>query len=236
VGEPDLPPSAGRVAKAVDPLKYLAADREKAIGLLDVSRETLERLDRYADLIVKWQPAVNLVGSSTLTSLWTRHILDCARIARIGREHRHWLDLGSGAGLPGLVIAMLLADRPGSSVDLIESDQRKAAFLREAARVTGAPATVHAARIDKAISGFLGKVTAVTARALAPLPRLLELAEPVLTNGAEGFFPKGQALELELAQASTRFAFEARIVPGEAEAKGRVVVIRGLRRRRALGG
>ena len=223
------------MTKGVDALKWSEADRKKAIGLLNVSRETLARLDCYARLIVKWQPAVNLVASSTLGSLWTRHILDCARIARIGSEHRRWLDLGSGAGLPGLVIAILLADHPGTRVDLIESDQRKAAFLREAARLANAPACIHPVRIEKAVSGFAGKVTAVTARALAPLPRLLDLAEPLLTNGAEGFFPKGQALELELAQASARFAFEARIVSSEAEAKGRVVVIRGLQRRRALG-
>jgi len=235
VREPGLPRKTHHVTKDVHPLKWSEGDRKKAIELLDVSRETLARLDCYAELIVKWQPAVNLVASSTIASLWSRHILDCAQIARIGGEHRRWLDLGSGAGLPGLVIAILLAGRPGVGVDLIESDQRKAVFLREAARLTGAPACVHAVRIEKAVSHFIGKVTAVTARALAPLPRLLGLAEPLLTHGAEGFFPKGQALELELAQASARFAFEARIVSSEAEAKGRVVVIRGLQRRRAPG-
>jgi 16S rRNA (guanine527-N7)-methyltransferase len=239
-----VPPRPGRgagsadtalVVKLIQPRRWLEEDRERVIGHLKVSRETLARLDRYAELLVKWQPIVNLVAPSTIGPLWTRHILDSAQIANIGREHLRWLDLGSGAGLPGVVIAILLAERSGAGVDLIESDQRKAAFMQEAARVTGAPATVHAVRIEAALQGFVGKVTAVTARALAPLPRLLELAEPLLTSGAEGFFPKGQALDSEFVQASARFAFEMRTVPSEADAKGRVVVIRSVRRRPELG-
>jgi 16S rRNA (guanine527-N7)-methyltransferase len=224
------------VNKATHPLRWLAASRDSVFRQLGVSRETGARLDRYAELLVKWQAAVNLVAPSTIPSLWARHILDCAQIVKIGHDHLRWVDLGSGAGLPGLVIAILLADRPGASVDLVESDQRKSAFLREAARVSGAPAVIHAERIESALGDLVGKVTAVTARALAPLPRLFELAEPLLTSGAEGFFPKGQALDLELTQASARFAFAARIVSSETDAKGRIVVIRDLRRCRALGG
>ncbi|MFI5013775.1 MAG: 16S rRNA (guanine(527)-N(7))-methyltransferase RsmG [Hyphomicrobiales bacterium] len=213
-------------------------DRERALPLLNVSRETIGRLDLYVALLLKWQKAINLVAPSTLGTVWTRHILDSAQIAALGPEHRNWSDLGSGAGLPGLIIAILSSERGSESeVHLVESDQRKASFLREAARVTKAPAIVHAFRIEDAIDGLIGRVTAVTARALAPLPKLLELAEPLLTKGIEGFFPKGQALESELEQASILFDFEARLAASRTDKNGRIVIIRKLRRRAAsIGG
>ena len=207
-------------------------DRARAVAGLDVSRETLGRLDLYAELLLKWQRRINLVSASTLSSLWTRHILDSAQIAGLGAAERHWADIGSGAGFPGLVIAVLSMDHsPPSEVHLIESDQRKASFLREAARITGAPAIVHAERAETALPRLSGRIGAVTARAVASLPDLLVLAEPLLTTGATGFFPKGQTLESDLKRASSLFEFEAELVPSKTDETGRVAVIRHLRRR-----
>ena len=214
-----------------------AADRERAIAALDVSRETLGRLDLYADLVAKWQRTINLIAPSTLASLWTRHMLDSAQIADLGRQHCFRADLGSGAGFPGLVIALIQQERyPDGVVHLVESDRRKASFLAEAARVTGAPALIHAERIDVALAPLRGKVTAVTARALAPLPKLLEYAEPLLTSGADGFFPKGQALDSELKRASALFEFQSRLVPSRTETSGKIAVIQAVRRRGGVAG
>jgi 16S rRNA (guanine527-N7)-methyltransferase len=230
----------------VDFASALQEDRERALASLNVSRETLGRLDAYVDLLVKWQRAINLVAPSTLKSLWTRHILDSAQIATLGAKHQSWADLGSGAGFPGLIVAILSSDRardpardpareragPGL-FHLIESDQRKASFLREAARITGVSVEIHACRAEDILPELRGMVTAVTARALAPLPSLLALAEPLLTTGAEGFFPKGETLSSELQRASEVFAFESRAVPSQSDEKGRILVIRDLRRRPA---
>ena len=251
---PAFKPARAKAPRAkeakVDFVDALREDRERALASLDVSRETLGRLDAYVDLLVKWQRAINLVAPSTLKSLWTRHILDSAQIATLGAKHQSWADLGSGAGFPGLIIAILARDlardpardpakdqpsewpEPGF-FHLIESDQRKASFLREAARVTGVSVKIHACRVEDILPELRGKVTAVTARALAPLPSLLALAEPLLTTGAEGFFPKGETLSSELQRASEVFAFESRAVPSQSDEKGRILVIRDLRRRPA---
>jgi 16S rRNA (guanine527-N7)-methyltransferase len=212
----------------------LRQDRERILALLNVSRETSERLDAYLTLLMRWQKAVNLVASSTLGSLWTRHVLDSAQIAEIGAHHSLWADIGSGAGFPGMVLAILAMEKskPGT-FHLVESDRRKASFLREAARVTGAPAVIHACRAEVSLPSLAQKVTAITARALAPLPRLLALAEPLLTTGSEGFFPKGETLSLEMEQALELFAFESRTMPSRSDEKGLILVIRDLRRRAA---
>ena len=215
-----------------NPAIALQHDRELALEALDVSRETVARLDAYVALLLKWQKAINLIAPSTLGAIWTRHILDSAQIAELGIEHRRFADLGSGAGFPGLVIAILSMDQgDATKLHLIESDQRKSSFLREAVRVTQAPALIHARRVEDTLSGLDGQVTAVTARALAPLHRLLDLAEPLLTTGADGFFPKGEALGSELRQAAALFQFESRSVPSRTDENGRILVIRKLRRR-----
>lgn len=161
---------------------------------LGVSRETLGRLEAYADLLVKWQKAINLVSPATLPELWRRHILDCGQLARLAPLDGLWLDLGAGAGLPGLVLAILGA----REVRLVESDGRKCAFLREAARITAAPAQILHARIEN-VAPFHADV--VTARALAPLPKLLGFAAPFLGGGGIALFPKGQDVEAELTEA-----------------------------------
>src|SRR4051794_29152991 len=170
----------------------LRADRDAALALTPVSRETGERLDRFVDLLLTWQKTTNLISRSTLPHLWTRHIADSLQLLDLAADARTFIDLGSGGGFPGLVIACALADQNGAAVHLVESNAKKAAFLREAARVTGTPVTVHVMRIEKFVDSWSGRADAVTARALAPLNLLLTLSFPLLVTGALGLFPKGQ--------------------------------------------
>ena len=117
----------------------LDADRAQALALTPVSRETAARLDRFVELLLKWQKTTNLIASSTIRTLWTRHIADSLQLLDLAPDARLWVDMGSGAGFPGLMIASALCERPGAEVHLIESNARKAAFLREAAALTGSP-------------------------------------------------------------------------------------------------
>ncbi len=164
--------------------------------LAGVSRETRERLDLYADLLRKWQRSINLVGPRTLDDLWNRHFTDSAQLLPlISPSARVLVDFGSGAGFPGLVLAILGI----AEVHLIESDQRKATFLREVARATSTPVTVHAKRIEQ-VTPFPADV--VSARALAPLGDLLGFAALFLRPDSICLFPKGQMAEDELSAAS----------------------------------
>jgi 16S rRNA (guanine527-N7)-methyltransferase len=158
--------------------------------LLNVSRETADRLNRFALLLNRWNPRINLVSASTLPDLWTRHIADSAQLYRLKpKGTRHWVDLGSGGGFPGLIVAILAHDAdPDMRVTLIESDQRKAAFLRTAIRETGAPATVLAQRAESALSQ---SADVVSARAFAPLPELLRHVSRHLNPGGTALLPKG---------------------------------------------
>jgi 16S rRNA (guanine527-N7)-methyltransferase len=167
-------------------------DRFAALRLVPVSRETLERLDAYVGLLGQWRKAVNLIAESTFAEVWTRHVADSAQLLPFAPQAKVWVDMGSGAGFPGLVIAIQLADEPNARVHLIESDQRKCAFLREAARVTGAPAIIHNERIETATPAITDVVDAVSARALAPLPKLIDFAKIWLDHGAVGVFPRGR--------------------------------------------
>jgi 16S rRNA (guanine527-N7)-methyltransferase len=215
------PAPAGQDRPGADLAEALAADRARALDLLPVSRENAERLDRFVALLLKWQPAQNLVSAATLPNVWTRHIADSLQLAaHLPPEARVVADLGSGAGFPGLVLAIALAEREGARVHLVESNQRKAAFLREAARVTGAPATVHAARIEAALPEIAGPVDVVTARALAPLPDLIALAYPLLKTGAIGLFLKGQDVERELTETSKSWTLQTASAPSLIEAGG----------------
>jgi 16S rRNA (guanine527-N7)-methyltransferase len=169
--------------------------REGFARLVPVSRETLDRLSAYVDLLKAWNPRINLVGGNSLGDVWRRHILDSAQLCPLLPPRcRVLLDLGSGAGLPGLILAILGVPE----VHLVEADQRKAAFLREAVRVTGASATVHARRIET-LPPFA--VDVVTARALAPLADLLALAAPFLGPATVCLFLKGEGVAAELTRA-----------------------------------
>lgn len=162
-----------------------------------VSRETLKRLQVYADLLVTWQRALNLVSKTTLSDLWRRHMLDSAQLApMIGSGHAI-ADLGSGAGFPGMVLALLAQDYGYGPVTLVESDQRKCGFMREVRRATGVEVEIIAARAE--VTGPL-RADVVTARALAPVSRLLELAAPHVAEGGRCLFLKGRQAGDELTQ------------------------------------
>ena len=162
-----------------------------------------------------------------MPALWTRHIADSLQLlALLPEAARTLVDLGSGAGFPGLVLAIALADRPGASVHLIESHQRKAAFLRAAATETGAPAVIIADRAEAVLGRFAGAVDAVTARALAPLPTLLELTAPLLKTGAVGLFPKGQSVEAELTEAGKSWTLQVDLLPSLTDPGGRILRVR----------
>ena len=193
--------------------------RAAAGELLGVSRETLERLQTYLDLLQRWQKRINLVGATTLADPWRRHIVDCGQLWRLWPAGARVLaDLGSGAGLPGLVLAVLGAP----AVHLIESDRRKAAFLREAARACGVVVSVHAERIE-AVPGLAADV--ITARALAPLPDLLSLAEPHLHAGTTLLLLKGRSAASELTKARERWTMRTASEPSLSDAEGQLLTI-----------
>jgi 16S rRNA (guanine527-N7)-methyltransferase len=209
----------------------LSADRDRALSLTPVSRETATRLDRFVALLLQWQSNTNLIAPSTIPELWTRHIADSLQLLALAPEARIWRDLGSGAGFPGLVLACALADQPGSMVHLVESNAKKAAFLREAIRVTGVPAIVEPVRIEDIAQNQKLKTDVVTARALAPLDRLLQLAYPWIERGAQGLFLKGQDVEAELTQASKYWTIAASLVASKTSLDSRIVIVRSLERR-----
>lgn len=183
------------------------ADKQTFLQAIPVSRETMERLEAYERLVTKWTPAINLVASSTLPNLWSRHFLDSAQIFSLcppGAET--WADLGSGGGFPGLVIAMMAKEKmPGLSVTLVESDLRKAAFLATVARETGLDVTIRAERVEK-IAPLNADV--VSARALAPLSKLLSWARCHLKPEGRALFLKGAEHEAEILAARQDWAFE----------------------------
>jgi 16S rRNA (guanine527-N7)-methyltransferase len=182
-----------------------------------VSRETLARLEAYAELLIRWSARINLVGRETLAGLWLRHMLDSAQLRPLVPDHAQSLiDLGSGAGFPGLVLAILGV--PG--VELIEADSRKAAFLREAARITEAVVAIHPCRIA-AVPPHM--VDVVTARAVAPLDRLLDLARPFIGCGTVCLFPKGERAEQELTLARKRWTMTVSMHHSIADPRGVVL-------------
>jgi 16S rRNA (guanine527-N7)-methyltransferase len=199
-----------------------------------VSRETIDKLSTYEALLRQWQKTINLVAPSTLDAIWSRHFADSAQLLALAPpDARRWLDLGSGAGFPALVLAIMLADRPDAKVTLIESDTRKAAFLGEVARRTGAPVDIRPERIEKvATQSKLGPVDVITARALAPLPRLLELAAPAFSDHTVGLFLKGREAETEVDAARERWTFAGELQPSVTDVSGRIVVVRALEAKR----
>jgi len=174
------------------------SDREMALEICPNLRNITAELEAYERLLRLWQPKINLVSAQTLPQLWTRHFADSAQALALFPNFSRWADLGSGAGFPGMVLALLLKKREGAIVHLMESDQRKAAFLRAVSRETGAPATVHIGRIDQILPGLVGEVEAISARALAPLPQLLLWSREHLLKNAVGVFLKGEDWRDEL--------------------------------------
>ena len=197
----------------------------------DVSRETLARLQAYAETLKKWQAKINLVSATTLPELWQRHFLDSAQLYPLLPPHaRVVTDLGSGAGFPGLVLA-IVAEAAGRDIQwhLVESDGRKAAFLAEAARasrIAGA-IKIHAVRAE-GLGGRMG-ADVITARALAPLEKLLEYAYPLVKPDGLCLFLKGERVEDELTVARQRWRFELERHPSKSDPGGAILAIKGLR-------
>lgn len=201
-----------------------AADFARAFS---VSHETVAKLELYERLLLQWQKAVNLVASTTLPQVWQRHFADSAQLIALAPNAKIWADLGSGGGFPGLAIAILLANQKECCVHLVESNSRKCAFLFEVARRTGASVRVHNMRIaDAAASGAIPAADAITARALAPLDALLELALPFFGNASVGLFLKGREANAEIADARARWAFDLRSHASVSDEQGRILEIR----------
>ena len=208
---------------------HTAADLARAF---DVSRETSGRLEVYADLLRQWQRVQNLVAPSTLDVLWGRHMADSLQLLALAPEARTWLDLGSGAGFPGMVIAIALAevgalaDATGTRVHLVESNARKCAFLAEVARKTRAPVEIHGDRIEFLVEKRrIESVDVVTARALAPLAKLLGFAHPFLGPATRCLFLKGRDADAEIEEARGTWHFDVSTIPSRTDEHGRILVL-----------
>lgn len=194
---------------------------------LDVSQETMERLVTYRRLLAEWSERVNLIGPKELDLFWPRHVLDSAQLLKFAPEARRWADLGAGAGFPGLVLACFLAEVAGAAVHLVEATGKKTKFLETVVAELSLPAAVFNARIEDFRAGQ-GPYDVVTARALAPLPRLIAYAKPILDRGGIGLFPKGANLDAELAAASSALnggAYRADVLESLSDPRGRIVRI-----------
>jgi 16S rRNA (guanine527-N7)-methyltransferase len=210
----------------------LAADKVRALKLTPVPRETETRLEKFVALLLLWQQKTNLISPSTIPTLWTRHVADSLQLIELAPEAKVWVDLGAGGGFPAIPIACALAGKPGAVVHLVESNGKKAAFLREAVRVTGAPAQVHAERIEKFMARPVNSVDVVTARALAPLKTLCDQAFALIGQGAIGLFPKGLDVAAELTEAAKYWKIEFSTVPSKTSPDGCIVIVRRLTRRK----
>jgi len=188
----------------------------------------LADLERYRSYLEDWNQRMNLVGPATLDIFWSRHAWDSAQILPLAPEARVWADLGTGAGLPGIVLAILRKDTPGFHVHLVESMAKRCRFLTEVVDGLGLPATVHNSRAED----LALPVDIVTARACAPLSRLLGYARPYLHRGATALFLKGQDVAAEMTDAAKSWDFEADVLPSLSDARGRIVCVRRLGRGR----
>lgn len=205
-------------------MSYGQAEFQRDLGL-PVPRETLERLEIYRRLLADWSQRMSLVGPKELDAYWRRHALDSAQLIPLAPDARTWVDLGSGAGFPGLVLACWLADTPGARIDLVESVEKKAAFLRAVAAAAALPVRIYNQRIEAFGAGD-GPYDVVTARALAPLNRLIPYAKPILDRGATGLFHKGAELDAELTAAKDVLiggAYRADVLESISDPRGRIL-------------
>ena len=207
----------------------LADNKAQSLAITPCSAPCIALLERYIGLVLQWQKTTNLVAPSTLAEIWTRHVSDSLQLLDLAPSAKIWIDLGSGGGFPGIPIACGLAQTPGAMVHVVESNGKKVAFLREAARVTGAPVTVHAQRIENFGDSFTGRADVVTARALASLNLLCDQAFPFIAKGAIGLFPKGQDVEVELTETAKYWNIQPDLVPSRTAPDGRIVIVRRLK-------
>ncbi len=198
----------------------------------NVSRETLRRMEIIVTQLQKWQPRINLVSSSTIADVWNRHVADSLQLVPLAGDVKRWIDLGSGGGFPGLVVAAALAEKPGFRMCLVESNGKKCAFLRETARLAGLPVDVKCGRIEAVVADLPDAFEIVSARALASLGNLLELAEPLMARGARGLFPKGQDVDDELRAATISWNLSADLIHSQTDAGAAIVVVTSASRKK----
>jgi len=205
-------------------------DAAEFARLSGASRRQVADLERFRTLLVEWNEKMNLVGPATLEVFWSRHAWDSAQLLKIAPDALIWADLGAGAGLPGVVLAILGKDRPGFHVHLVESMAKRCRFLSEVVSALDLPATVHNERAEN----LSLNVDIVTARACAPLTRLLGYARPYLDRGALALFLKGQDVASELEEATRYWKLEADTLPSLSDPRGRIVRVRRLGRGRKV--
>ncbi|MBS0363435.1 MAG: 16S rRNA (guanine(527)-N(7))-methyltransferase RsmG [Proteobacteria bacterium] len=204
-----------------------------AEGFARLARATpaqMADLDRFRLMLIEKNAVMNLIGPATESDFWNRHAWDSAQLLGLAPNALTWADLGAGAGLPGLVLAILLKDRPGAHVHLVESMAKRCRFLTEVVEALELPATVFNERAENLSLA----VDIVTARACAPLHRLLGYARPYLQGGATGLFLKGQDVVAEMKEAARYWEYEADVVPSKSDPRGRIVRVRRLGRARKV--
>ncbi|MEE2760671.1 MAG: 16S rRNA (guanine(527)-N(7))-methyltransferase RsmG [Pseudomonadota bacterium] len=201
----------------------LKPDPRTLSRLGSVSRETLDRLVAYVSILAEWQSKINLIGPSEIDQIWDRHIVDCGQLAPLLQTiPGPKADLGSGAGFPGLVLAILGIQ----GMTLVESNSRKCVFLRQAARATETPIEIFEGRAEKYVAPVPAQ--AVTARALAPLDKLFGLAHPLLASGGNCLFLKGRGFKRELTESQNRWHMNVEILPSISDPSGCILIVKGL--------
>jgi 16S rRNA (guanine527-N7)-methyltransferase len=196
-------------------------------SLTAATPEHMAALETFLDRLTQTNAVMNLVGPDSLTDFWNRHAWDSAQLLSLAPEARRWADLGAGAGFPGLILSILLKDRPGAQVWLIDSLQKRCRFLQSVVDDLGLPATVVWGRAEQQALA----VDVVTARAVAPLDKLLGYAQPYMDRGAQGLFLKGEKAELELREAARVWQVKADLSVSRSDPRGRIVTVRSLKRR-----
>jgi 16S rRNA (guanine527-N7)-methyltransferase len=194
---------------------------------MNVSRETFDKLEAFAELVRKWNPKINLVSKNSLDDLWQRHILDSVQVFELAQGSGHWVDLGSGGGFPGIVVAILNQEVQNFRITMVESDQRKCAFLRTAIRELGLTASVQSERIEK-LDGLEADV--LSARALADLTQLLDFAELHLYSDGTALFPKGQNWESEDSDAKRVWSYALEAVESKTNPAAAILKIKDIAR------
>jgi 16S rRNA (guanine527-N7)-methyltransferase len=197
-------------------------------ALTGASDAQMADLTRFQELLAEWNAVMNLVGPLTIDTYWTRHALDSSQLMPLAPEALTWADLGAGAGLPGVVLAILLKGRAEAKVHLIESMTKRCRFLEVVAKDLDLPVEIHNVRAEE----LKLKVDVVTARACAPMTKLLGFAEPYLHRGALGLFLKGQDVAAELSEASSAWKFASELRPSQSDPRGRIVQVKRLSRAR----
>ncbi|KIC40922.1 16S rRNA methyltransferase [Ruegeria sp. ANG-S4] len=206
----------------------MTPDDCRALSDLNVSRETLQRLSKYVDLVQRWNPRINLVSRNSLDEIWTRHVLDSAQVFRCAPSADHWVDLGSGGGFPGMVCAiMAIEDSPETRFTLVESDQRKSAFLRTVVRETKANCRVLSKRIET-LDALNADV--VSARALADLRTLISFCDKHLNKSGIALLPKGENWKKEVSEARQEWKFQADPITSLTEPKAVILMVKGVTR------